>query len=152
MGNTNVPGAAPCMFCDIAVGRIRPHVVFEDSDIMAFLDIGPIRQGHTQIIPREHFEYFDDLPEKLVIEIVALGQKIAVAQKRLFGVERVAFLFTGGDIPHAHAHVVPMEESTDITSRRYIQESELTFAPIPNAPARELQSVALELRDALQLL
>jgi histidine triad (HIT) family protein len=139
-----------CLFCEIAQGRIGSCVVFENDRVMAFLDIGPIRPGHVQIIPREHFACFDDLPSQLANEILALGQKIARAQKRLYGVARVAFLFTGGDISHAHAHVVPMVEQTDITSRRYIKEETLTFASIPNASAEDLENVAVDLRDALQ--
>jgi histidine triad (HIT) family protein len=139
-----------CLFCGIARGTIKSIVIWENDRVMAFLDIGPIRRGHVQIIPREHFACFDDLPPALANEIMVLGQKIARAQKRLYGVARVAFLFTGGDIPHAHAHVVPMAETTDITSRRYIKEETLTFASIPNASAEELESAAVELRDALQ--
>ena len=50
--------------------------------------------------------------------------------------KRVAFLFTGGDVPHAHAHVVPMVAGTDITSRRYIAEEDLTFQSTPRVPGR----------------
>ncbi|MER9200737.1 hypothetical protein NKJ28_23470 [Mesorhizobium sp. M0145] len=80
---------------------------------------------------------------------MALGQKIARAQKRLYGVERVAFLFAGGDVPHAHDHVVPMVENTDITSRRYIKEKMLTFAALSNPDSEELECVAAELKNAL---
>lgn len=145
--NTNA--LAPCLFCEIAKGKIRPNVVFENDRLIAFLDIGPIRRGHVQIVPRKHFAYFDDLPGDLASEVMALGQKIARAQKRLYGVKRVAFLFTGGDVPHAHAHVVPMVENSDITSRRYIKEETLTFAPLPNPGSEELECVAAELKDAL---
>lgn len=59
------------------------------------------------------------------------------------------FLFTGGDVPHAHAHVVLMVENSDIASRRYIKEETLTFAPLPNPGSEELECVAAELKDAL---
>jgi histidine triad (HIT) family protein len=119
---------------------------------MAFLDIHPIRRGHVQVIPREHFAYFEDLPSEIAGEIVVLAQKIARAQKRLYRVERVAFLFAGGDIAHVHAHVVPMMEKTDITSRRYIKEEVLTFAPTAQASHEELNAVAIELKDAIEAL
>lgn len=139
-----------CLFCKFARGDIRPHVVHEDDRLLAFLDIGPIRRGHVQIIPRAHHPYFELLPADLAADIVALGQKIARAQKRLYNVPRVAFMFSGGDIAHAHAHLVPMVEGTDITSRRYIREETLSFAPIPSPPHAELAEVALELREGLQ--
>ena len=61
-------------------------------------------------------------------------------------------MFTGGDIPHAHAHLVPMVEKTDITSRQYIKEDTVTFQPIPDATAQELELVASELKRALERL
>jgi histidine triad (HIT) family protein len=64
-------------------------------------------------------------------------------------VPRVAFLFTGGDIAHVHAHVVPMWEKTDITSRRYIVEERLTFRSLPSPPENELVATAAALREAL---
>lgn len=139
-----------CLFCKMANNEIMPNIIYENDELLAFLDIGPIREGHVQIIPRAHFEYFDDLPEELATKIILLGQKIAVAQKRLYKVERVGFLFTGGDIPHAHAHVVPLHEKSDITSKRYIVEDNLTFAPIPNVEPECLGQTALELRNALE--
>jgi histidine triad (HIT) family protein len=141
-----------CLFCDMVRGRIGSNAVFETERLMAFLDIHPIRRGHVQVIPREHFAYFEDLPSEIAGEIVVLAQKIARAQKRLYRVERVAFLFAGGDIAHVHAHVVPMMEKTDITSRRYIKEEVLTFAPTAQASHEELNAVAIELKDAIEAL
>lgn len=149
MTDNQIDAPAQCLFCEIAKGRSGRTSFFENERLLAFLDIGPIRRGHVQIIPRQHFACFDELPGDLASAIVTLGQKIARAQKRLYGVERAAFLFTGGDVRHAHAHVVPMVEKTDITSRRYIKEESLTFASIPNPGAEELEIVAAELKDAL---
>jgi len=85
-------------------------------------------------VPREHFAYFDDAPPDLLASIVTVGQKLARAMKRTLHVPRVAFLFTGGDIAHVHAHAVPIHQETDITSRRYIVEETVTSAACP-APA-----------------
>jgi histidine triad (HIT) family protein len=60
----------------------------------------------------------------------------------IYGVPRVAFLFTGGDLPHAHAHVIPMHENTDITSRLYITREELTFRDAPRMLDHELAATA----------
>ncbi|HEY6255350.1 MAG TPA: hypothetical protein VIY51_06100, partial [Xanthobacteraceae bacterium] len=65
-------------------------------------------------------------------------------------VPRVAFLFTGGDIAHVHAHAVPIHEPTDITSRRYIVEETVTFRPMPPASEEELVRTACDLRRALE--
>lgn len=91
---------------------------------MAFFDNAPIRRGHVQIIPKKHFETFELLPPTLAAEIFTLAQNIAKRMKEVYSVERVAFLYSGGDVSHAHAHVVPMHEKTDITSFRYIVNNE----------------------------
>jgi histidine triad (HIT) family protein len=138
-----------CWICRIAHGSETTHIVHEDDRLLAFLDRGPIRVGHTQIVSKVHFAYFDEAPAEVVSSIVLLGQKLAVALKRLYRVPRVAFLFTGGDIAHVHAHVVPMWEKTDITSRRYIAEERLTFRSLPCPPETELVATAAALREML---
>lgn len=109
-----------CPFCRIAAGELDAVILYQDAEVVAFLDIGPIRAGHTQIIPRRHVATFELLPPELAARMLHLGQQLAQRLKAVYGVERVAFLFTGGDVPHAHAHVVPMHETTDITSARYL--------------------------------
>lgn len=143
-------GIPSCSFCAIAAQQAPAHIVHDTEDIVAFSDICPIRPGHTQIIPRRHFEVFEDLPEALALDILKLGQRIAQAQKRIYGVERVGFVFSGFDVPHAHAHVIPLHDRTDLTSMRY-------FALGANLPLREnepdphaLQNAAMALAEALQ--
>ncbi|CAD5107793.1 HIT family protein [Zestomonas carbonaria] len=138
-----------CLFCRIANGQVPAHRIYESERVLAFLDIHPIRSGHVQIIPREHFAYYDDLPGEIAAEIMSVGQRLAPILRRRFDVRRVAFLFTGGDIPHAHAHVVPMVAHTDITSRRYIVEDNLTFRDTPRVPDAELAATARMLRESL---
>lgn len=125
-------------FLSDASREFTAHVIHADDRILAFLDRGQIRPEHTQIIPKEHFSYFDNAPADIVRSIVLLGQRLAATMKRLYGVPRVAFLFTGGDIAHVHARLVPMHENTDITSRRYIVEAALTFRSLPPTPDVDL--------------
>ncbi len=139
-----------CAFCRIVAGTLAAHLVHEDELAVAFLDTHPIRPGHLQVIPREHHACFDDLPAATAGHLVQVGQKLAKALKRIHAVPRVAFLFTGGDVAHAHAHVVPMHEKTDITSRRYVAERHLTFRPLLAASEEELSSHATLLRSALK--
>src|SRR5690349_10552577 len=112
-----------CLFCRIAANQVHAHIVYASATVVAFLDIHPIRPGHVQVIPREHFAYFDSLPASVASEILAVGQRLAPVLRKQWNVERVAFLFTGGDI--AHAHVLPLVEPTDITSRQYIEQEQL---------------------------
>lgn len=135
-----------CLFCRIARGEAPAHIVHQDERLIAFLDIHPIRPGHLQIVPRDHYAYFDDLPSDLAADAIRLGQRLAVLLKRTERVRRVSFCFTGGDIAHAHAHVVPLLAPTDLTSRRYIAEENLTFRPTPRIPDAELAAQAERLR------
>jgi len=91
----------------------------------------------------------DEAPADLLAGIVTVGQKLARAMKQTLHVPRVAFLFTGGDIAHVHAHAVPIHEETDITSRRYIVEETVTFRSLPCPSDRELAKTAADLRRAL---
>lgn len=98
--------------------------IHEDGDVIAFLDIAPMRPGHTVIVPRSHVETYELLPAVLASRILGLGQQLARRMKALYKVERVAFFFTGTDVAHAHAHVVPIHEKMDVTSARYLVSQE----------------------------
>ncbi|SFU17028.1 HIT domain-containing protein [Mesorhizobium sp. YR577] len=81
-----------CLFCRIATGEIACHTVYEDENVLAFLDIHAIRQGHTLIIPRQHYAWFEELPEALASRIMMISQPLATQMKGLYPVERVAML------------------------------------------------------------
>ncbi|CAP45274.1 HIT family protein [Bordetella petrii] len=138
-----------CLFCRIARRQIPAHVVHEDDEILAFLDIQPVRPGHALIIPKQHYPYFEDLPPTLAYRILGLGQQLARAMKTLYRVERVGFMFTGIHVAHAHAHLVPMHHPQDITSTQYIAQKDLQFVMPPQCPAEQLADTAAQLRQAL---
>jgi histidine triad (HIT) family protein len=139
-----------CLFCRIIRREVAAHIIHEDERVIAFLDRGPIRPGHTQIVPKQHYPYFDDAPPEALAAAVTVGQRLARVMKKTLRVPRVAFLFTGGDIAHVHAHLVPIHEKTDITSRRYIVEEIVTFRGLPPASDEELARTADDLRGALE--
>ena len=140
---------ASCLFCRIGAKSIPSHVVHESDRVLGFLDIHPIRRGHVVVVSKEHYAYFDDLPADLAAEILGVARELAPILRRRYDAKRVGFMFTGTDIAHAHAHVVPMVEPTDITSRRYIAEEQLSFGPAPRMPDEELAAIAAELSAAL---
>ena len=138
-----------CLFCRIARGDVPARLVHESENVIAFLDIRPIRNGHVLVVPREHFPFYDDLPSEVANEVMRAAQLLAPTLRACFQVERVALFFTGVDIAHAHAHVVPMVEPTDVTSRQYIAEETLTFRPAALAPAAELDASAEMIKRGL---
>ena len=139
-----------CLFCRIAARTVASDVVHEGPHLLAFLDIHPIRPGHVLIVSKPHFDYFEDTPADIATSILGLGQRLARVMKQVYRVPQVGFLFTGSDIPHVHAHVVPMHEKTDLTSRHYIAERKLTFRETPRASDDELRATAAQLANALR--
>ena len=137
-----------CPFCAIVAGRVPAAIAYRDDRLTVFSDHAPIRPGHMQIDPHDHVEVFDDLAPALAARIVHLGQRIARAQKRLYGVRRVGFVFTGNDVPHVHAHVVPLHASTDVTSARYF-EGRVQVRGAPRADAAEMAASARRLAAEL---
>jgi len=109
-----------CLFCRIARKEIGSVIIHEDEELLAFLDTAPIRPGHTLIVPKRHFDSFEVLPSELAAQILTLGQQLARRMKVVYALERVGFAFTGTDVAHTHAHVVPIHQRGDITSARYI--------------------------------
>jgi histidine triad (HIT) family protein len=120
-----------CAFCDILSGDAPGSFAFRRDGLAIFADSGPIRPGHVQIVPEVHVETFEDLAPDSVSAIVLLGQRVARVQKRLYGVRRVGFVFSGNDVAHVHAHVIPLHDKTDLTSMRF-------FALGSNLPRRDL--------------
>jgi histidine triad (HIT) family protein len=108
-----------CPFCKIGRGEAPAAIAYQTKTLCVFADAQPIRPGHMQIVPLAHFETFETLPPELASEILHLGQRIARVQKRLYQVDRVGFVFSGFDVPHVHAHLIPLHQKTDLTSMRY---------------------------------
>lgn len=140
---------ADCLFCNIASGAIPCHKLYEDDDLIAFLDLHPIREGHTLVVPKAHHVWFEDLPEPLAAKVMVLSQRIARRQKQLYGVERVAMFFTGIHVPHVHAHVVPMHHVHDVSSAAYLRDGVEGYS-IPESPAAEaMAATARSLSEGL---
>ncbi|HCB35341.1 MAG: HIT family hydrolase [Candidatus Taylorbacteria bacterium RIFCSPHIGHO2_02_49_25] len=101
----------PCIFCKIIVGELPSTKVYEDDEVLAFLDIKPINPGHTLVIPKKHFENIHDMPDALVAKVAVAAKKIADAMLNI-GVKGVNVGMNNGAhagqiIFHAHVHVMP---------------------------------------------
>ena len=134
-----------CLFCRIARGELPAHLVHEDDEVMGFLDLHPIRPGHTLVIPKAHHVWFEDIPPPLAARVMEVSQMLSRRMKRLYGVERVAMFFTGIHVPHAHAHVVPMHHVHDVTSQAYLSAGTDDYAIPPQLPQSEMEQIARQL-------
>ena len=104
--------SANCIFCRIVAGEIPATKVFEDADVLAFMDIGPIIKGHTLVIPKQHFDPITATPEPVLAKLLAVVKKIATAQMSGLKADGVNVVQTNGAaagqvVPHIHFHVIP---------------------------------------------
>ena len=98
-----------CIFCKIVKKEIPAHVVYEDDNFLAFLDINPTSPGHVQVIPKQHYRWVWDVPN--VGAYFEVARKIAQAQQKAFGTEWIKEKIDGQDVPHAHIWVYPGPEA-----------------------------------------
>jgi histidine triad (HIT) family protein len=140
---------ADCIFCNIVARELPAHIVFEDEQVLAFLDIHPVRSGHTLIIPKTHYSYFEEMPPALMAHIATLAQRFARHMMTVYQPMRVGMIVSGTDVPHMHAHVCPMHEKYDVTSGRYITSPNPIFGLPPRAAAEDLTREAARLTAAL---
>ncbi|MEK7641830.1 MAG: HIT domain-containing protein [Patescibacteria group bacterium] len=94
-----------CIFCKIAAKEVSAHIVYEDTDFVAFLDIRPMSPGHTLVIPKKHYRWVWDVENIGIYFEVA--QKIVRAQRVAFGTELIVGKMIGEEVPHAHIWLIP---------------------------------------------
>jgi histidine triad (HIT) family protein len=97
-----------CVFCKITAREIPAHIVYEDADFLAFLDINPQSPGHAQIIPKRHYRWVWDVPQPgAYFEVVS---RIANAQRKAFDTDWILSKIIGDEIAHAHIWVFPNDK------------------------------------------
>ena len=106
------------IFSRIAQGEIPSYKVAEDDNYYAFLDINPLMEGHTLVIPKREEDYFFDLSDDELAGMVKFAKRIAARQKEVFGCKKVAMIVLGLEVPHAHIHLIPMNREADVDFRK----------------------------------
>lgn len=99
-----------CVFCDIANKKIEVSVVYQNNNVMAFLDYEPINEGHILLIPKKHYLDVDELPAELLKELMETSQKLVTAVKKVYQPEGYSIMQNGGafnDVGHYHLHIFP---------------------------------------------
>ena len=100
----------PCVFCDIVAGRTPGHVVLDDDEFLAFLDIRPLFPGHVLLVPKAHHEAIWDLPSELHGRFLERTQRLSVAVREATGSKGIFNAMNNivsQSVPHLHMHVVP---------------------------------------------
>ena len=102
------------IFTKIINGEIPCHQIGETEDCFAFLDIAPLRAGHTLVIPKKEIDYFYDLDDETISKVMLFSKKVAAAIEKTFPCERISIVVAGLEVPHAHVHLIPMNAISDI--------------------------------------
>ena len=106
------------LFTQIVEGKIPCHKIAENEDFLAFLDISPLATGHTLVIPKKEVDYFFDLDDDLLAKINLFAKTVATQIKSVIPCKRVGVAIIGLEVPHAHVHLVPLQNVSDINFER----------------------------------
>ncbi|MBP3432523.1 MAG: HIT family protein [Alistipes sp.] len=106
------------IFSRIIAGEIPCYKVAENEKFFAFLDIAPLAKGHTLVVPKLEVDYFFDLEDDELSEMIVFAKQIAKKIKATTGCKKVATVVLGLEVAHAHIHLVPMNTENDVDFKR----------------------------------
>ena len=109
------------IFSKIIAGEIPSYKVAEDDKFYAFLDITPIAWGHTLVVPKEETDYIFDLSDDTIGEMMVFSKRVATAIKEAFPCRKVGMAVLGLEVPHAHIHLVPLQNEGDMDFKKKIE-------------------------------
>lgn len=104
----------PSIFSRIVAGELPAYKVAEDADHLAFLDITPLVQGHTLVIPKREVDYIFDLPAAELAALHQFAQRVARGLRAAVPCRRIGVAVIGLEVPHAHIHLIPMQKVSDM--------------------------------------
>ncbi len=106
------------IFSKIVAGEIPCYKIAEDDNYFAFLDINPMTEGHTLVIPKIEEDYIFRLDDELLTGLITFSKKVALAIEKSVPCARVGVAVLGMEVPHAHIHLVPLLKETDLDFRK----------------------------------
>lgn len=102
------------IFSKIAAGEIPSYKIAEDDKYFAFLDINPVAEGHTLVIPKHEADYIFDLSDEEYAGLQLFAKRVAAAIKKAMPCKRVGVAVMGFEVPHAHIHLIPINRESDM--------------------------------------
>lgn len=106
------------IFSRIIAGEIPCYKVAENDRFFAFLDINPLKEGHTLVVPKQETDYIFDLDDEQLGQMMVFAKEVAAKIKREIACNRVAVVVLGLEVPHAHIHLIPIESENDVDFHR----------------------------------
>lgn len=121
---------APSIFTKIVNGEIPAHKIYEDEKTLAFLDINPVAEGHTLVIPKVQVEFVWDLSDEDYLALVMTVKRVGLHLRQVLGAPYVGQLVVGTDVPHTHIHLVPFYHSDELKAVLIREEHEPDYAAL----------------------
>ena len=129
----------PSIFTKIIKDEIPSFKIHENDDFLAFLDVYPLKKGHTLVIPKQETDYIFDIKSKEYLNLWNFAKIIAKAIKKVIKCKRVSIVVIGLEVPHAHIHLIPIDSIEDINFER----PKLSFSN------KEMENTANIIREAI---
>lgn len=126
------------IFSKIIAGDIPCYKVAENDKFFAFLDINPVNWGHTLVVPKKEVDYIFDIEDKDLGDMMVFAKKVAKAIKKAIPCRKVGVTVLGLEVPHAHIHLVPLQNEGDMDFKHKISD------PDPDRMAKLAASIASE--------
>jgi len=115
------------IFTKIVNGEIPCYKIAEDDNDLAFLDVNPNAKGHTLCIPKKEVNKIFDMDEDLYLGLMQFSRKIAIALEKAIDCKRIGVAVVGLEVPHAHVHLIPLQDMEDMRFQRKVSLSEQEF-------------------------
>jgi len=114
------------IFTKIIQGEIPCHKIYEDDQVLAFLDIHPVQPGHTLVVTKQQVDHAWDLDDTAYQHLMAVVKKLALHLRTQMGTARVASQIVGVDVPHCHVHLIPINTASDFKAEPSAAEPDHT--------------------------
>lgn len=124
------------IFTKIVNGEIPCYKIAEDANFLAFLDVNPNAKGHTLCIPKQEIDQLFEIDEELYLGLMQFSKKIATALQKTVPCKRIGMAAIGLEVPHAHIHLIPLNEMDEMRFQNKVTMSKDEFETL----AKEIQS------------
>ena len=115
------------IFTKIVNGEIPAYKIAEDDNYLAFLDVNPNAKGHTLCIPKKEIDKIFDMEDELYLGLMKFSKKIAIALEKTVHCKRVGMAVVGLEVPHAHVHLIPLNEMDEMRFQNKVSLSKEEF-------------------------
>ena len=118
------------IFSRIVKGEIPCYKIAEDDRFFAFMDINPVAKGHTLVIPKREDDYIFNLEDDEIGAMMVFAKKVAKAIEKAVPCKRIGVAVIGLEVPHAHIHLIPITQESDMDFKKHVKMSEEKFIEV----------------------